>query len=68
MQTEILLEAGTFLNVVTVVPLPFFPPMVQQPQVSHGLPIIDGSRSHSDTSYPVEFLWTRNQTGAQTST
>ena len=42
--------------------------MAQQPQVGHGLSIIEGSRSRSDKPYTVGLLWTSDQPGAQTST
>jgi len=40
--------------------------MAQQPQVGHGIPITEGSRSHPDKPYTVGFLCTSDQSGAQT--
>jgi hypothetical protein len=42
--------------------------MTQQPIVSQGFPIIEASRSHSDTADSVELLWTNDQPDAETST
>jgi len=41
--------------------------MAQQPIVGQGLPIIEASRSHSDTPQSVGLLWTSDQPDAQTS-
>jgi len=42
--------------------------MTQQSLVSQGLPIIEASRSHSDTTDSLELLWTSDQPDAETST
>jgi hypothetical protein len=42
--------------------------MAQQPLVGQGLPIIQASRAHSDTSHSVWPLWTRDQPDAEPST
>ena len=41
--------------------------MAQQPQVGQGLLVIEASRSHSDTPQSVGFLWTSDETHAETS-
>jgi len=42
--------------------------MTQQPLVSHGLLIIEDSRSHSGTPHSVWLIWTSDQPDAETST
>ena len=49
-------------------PPPQPPPLTQQPQVSHGLLIVEDFRSHSDTPQSVGYLWTGDQPDAKTST
>jgi hypothetical protein len=46
----------------------FFFTTAQQPLVVQGLPIIKGSKSHSDTPHSVGLLWTSDQPDAETST
>jgi len=43
-------------------------PIAQQPLVDQGLPLIQSSRSHSDTPHSVRLLWTSDQPDAETST
>jgi hypothetical protein len=45
-----------------------FFPMPEQPPVGQGLPIIEASRSHSDTPHSVGLLWTSDQPVAETPT
>ena len=42
--------------------------MAQQAPVGHSIPIIEASRSHSDTPHLVGLLWTSDQSDAETST
>jgi len=42
--------------------------VTQQPLIGHGLLVIVASRSHSDTSEPVGFLWTSDQPDEENST
>jgi hypothetical protein len=42
--------------------------MAQQPLVSQGFLTVEVSRSHSDTPYSVELLWTSDQPDAEVST
>jgi len=42
--------------------------MAQKPLVGPSALIISASRSHSDTPYLVELLWTSDQPDAETST
>jgi len=42
-----------------------FVPMGQQPLVGHGLLTVEASRSHSNTSQSVGFLWTSDQYDAE---
>jgi len=42
--------------------------MAQQPIMGRGFLIMEASRSHSDTSHSVGFLWTNDQADAETST
>jgi len=42
--------------------------MARQPPVDQSLPIIQASRSHSDTSQSVGLLWKNDQPDAETST
>ena len=41
--------------------------MVLQPNVRHGLLILEDSRSHTDTPHSVALLWTRDRPVAETS-
>jgi len=38
-----------------------------QPLVCHGLIVVEASRSHLDSPYSVELLWTSDQPDAETS-
>jgi len=42
--------------------------MEQQPIVSHDLLIVEVTRSHSDISHSLRFLWTSDQPDAETCT
>ena len=42
--------------------------MAQQLLMGHGLPIVEASRSHSDTPHSVGLLWTSDQPVAETYT
>ena len=42
--------------------------MAQQPPVGAGLPVIESSRSHSDTPQSVRLLWMSDQPDAGTFT
>jgi len=42
--------------------------MQKQPQVGHGLLIIEASRSHSDTRHSIELLWASDQPDAEAPT
>jgi hypothetical protein len=42
--------------------------MAHQPLAGQGLLTVEASRSHSDTPHSVGFLWTNNQTVAETYT
>ena len=44
-----------------------FSPVAQQPLVGQGLPIIEASRSHSDTPHSVGLPWISDQPDAETS-
>jgi len=39
----------------------FLSPTAQEPLVDHGFPIVEASRSHSDTPHAVRLLWTNDQ-------
>jgi len=43
-------------------------PKTQQPQVGHGVHIIEAPRSHSDTSHSVALLWKGDQPISETCT
>jgi len=42
--------------------------MAQQSLVGQGLPVIEASRSHSDTPHSVGLLWASDQPDVETST
>jgi hypothetical protein len=49
-------------------PLQLKPPGYVRFNAGQGLPIIEASRSHSDTTHSARLLWTSNQPDAETST
>jgi len=59
--------AHSYVITMPCIILIFFPPMVWQPVVGHGLLNVEASRSHSETPHSLGLLWTRHQPDKLTS-
>jgi len=56
------------VSYITIVHVFFHFSMAQQFLVGYGLPVVEASRSHSDTPHSVGLFWTSDQPVAETST